>query len=289
MRSSEEISRVLDAERLRALDATGLLDAAPVPSLDRLAALTARLVHADAAFVSLVAADRQVFAGACGPPLSHSYCRQVVEDEAPVIITTAPAYAGFPLRDPAGHILGAFCVLDSRPRDWTDEELSIVRDLAGAAESEVALRLAHQDQLRSAERLADERTFLQALLDSLDTGVVACDSEGKLAIFNRALRAVHGADVSPIPQEEWADNYGLYDADGRTPLPPEQVPLARAYGGEIVQGQEVVVHPARRFIANARPIDTEDGRRLGAVAAMHDITESRHGPGHRPRPAGAPR
>jgi signal transduction histidine kinase len=298
-------SSVDDPGRLAALEATGLLAAAPVPSLDRLTALTARLVRADAALVSLVATDRQVFAGSCGAPdslaggspLSHSYCRSVVEAEAPVIITDgrtderfrnhplvvegiAAAYAGFPLRDPAGFVLGSFCVLDSEPRDWIEAELSIVRDLAAAAESEVALRLAHQDQVRSAQRLDDERTFLQTLLDSLDTGVVACDGEGRPAVVNRALREAHDAGAAPISPEQWARSHALFDPDGRTPLAADQVPLARAYAGESVHGRQLVVHPpdgpARRFDVNARPIVTPDGRRLGAVAAMHDVTESHH-------------
>ncbi|GIE75623.1 hypothetical protein Aph02nite_15730 [Actinoplanes philippinensis] len=126
--------------------------------------------------------------------------------------------------------------------------------------------------------LRQERAFLQALLDSLDAGVAACGSDGRLAQFNAAMREIHGLAQLPIGAESWARTYHLVEADGRTPMAPEAVPLARAWTGETVQHEEMVVcapdRPPRRFLANARPIDTADGRRLGAVVAMHEITDA---------------
>jgi PAS domain S-box-containing protein len=126
--------------------------------------------------------------------------------------------------------------------------------------------------------LRQERAFLQALLNSLDTGVAACDSEGRLAQFNPAMREIHGLGPLPVAADSWAPARHLVAADGRTPLEPDQVPLARAWAGETVQHEEVVVcapdRPPRRFLANARPIDATDGRRLGAVVAMHEITDT---------------
>ena len=45
------------------------------------------------------------------------------------------------------------------------------------------------------EQLEHDRTFLQALLDSLDTGVAACGGDGRLALFNEAMRKIHDADA----------------------------------------------------------------------------------------------
>ncbi|MFC4064517.1 ATP-binding protein [Actinoplanes subglobosus] len=124
--------------------------------------------------------------------------------------------------------------------------------------------------------LRQERAFLQALLDSLDTGVAACGSDGRLAQFNAAMREIHGLGMLSIGAESWAQTFPLFAADGRTPLAPERMPLARAWQGETVQHEEMLVcvpdRPPRRFLANARPIDSADGRRLGAVVALHEIT-----------------
>jgi GAF domain-containing protein len=91
-----------------------------------------------------------------GTPLSHSFCRYVVEDRQPLIVADARAderlrdnpvvaaiaYAGFPLRAPDGHVLGSFCVLDTHPRERTQDEIATLAELTTAAESEIALRLA---------------------------------------------------------------------------------------------------------------------------------------------------
>ncbi|WP_328467741.1 PAS domain S-box protein [Actinoplanes sp. NBC_00393] len=325
--------------------------------------------------------------------------RRVIDANAPVVVEDAAdgqrvvAYAGHPLHGPNGTATGAFYVADIVPRRWTGEDLANLRDLAAAAESEIAhgeararlqavldgtndafvsmsadgrisawnvaaeqlfgwpaaealgrratelmipprFRKAHDRGLarvrhtgasalagrrleltatdrdgrefpvemtlqlhrehgepvfhaflhditeRTAARtdLEQERAFLQALLNSLDTGVAACDSEGQLAQFNPAMREIHGIGRRPVGAGEWAGTYHLFRPDGRTPMEADEVPLARAYAGETVQHEELVVcapqRPPRRFLTNARPIDTADGRRLGAVVAMHEVTEA---------------
>ena len=49
-------------------------------------------------------------------------------------------YAGMPLTDADGLVLGSLCAIDTVPRDWTPDELDILRDLAAACSSELRLR-----------------------------------------------------------------------------------------------------------------------------------------------------
>ncbi|MEV4283181.1 ATP-binding protein [Actinoplanes xinjiangensis] len=137
------------------------------------------------------------------------------------------------------------------------------------------------DRTATLRALEHERTFLQALLDSLDTGVAACDSDGRLVLLNPAVRAVLGPDAERAAPEDWAATLHLYAGDGRTALRPEQVPLTRAFNGEQVDDEQIMIRvpgtPARRFLVNGRPINSSDGSRLGAVIAMHDITQRHNG------------
>ncbi|MGX6603102.1 ATP-binding protein [Micromonosporaceae bacterium Da 78-11] len=408
--------RLVDPARLRRLRATGLVDGPTQPSLDRLARAAAHQLRAGRAQVTLITADRRVVVGQAGPPLTDSFCRQVVDADAPLLIDDARtdervsghpavadgviAYAGFPVRSPDGLPLGSFCVIDEQPREWNPRELLLIEDLAAAAATELALRAANLALTGTARRMAailddandayvsidvygavvawnraaeklfgypaeevvgravvdliiparyrdahaagllrlhnggpstlagqrlqlsahnragvefpiemtlhvdradgdtayhaflhditervderrqldDERTFLRALLESLDAGVAACDADGRLNLFNRAMREIHQADSRPVAAAHWS-SFHLYAPDGRTPLRPDEIPLARAFLGEQVDGQTLVVAPpgavARTFQANARSIETPDGRRLGAVVAMHDVTEQR--------------
>ncbi len=158
---------VRDPARLRSLRAGGLLEAAAGhPALDRLARLAARLLDAPVALVTLVDAEREVI-GACpglsGPwaergelPLDRSVCMHVVDRGAPLAIRDARedplvrdnlavpdlgvvAYLGAPLTLADGHVAGALCVIDHRPRHWTADQVAVIADLAASVVTELEL------------------------------------------------------------------------------------------------------------------------------------------------------
>jgi diguanylate cyclase (GGDEF)-like protein/PAS domain S-box-containing protein len=136
------------------------------------------------------------------------------------------------------------------------------------------------DERRHAQAtLERERAFLAATLESLSDGVVACDAEGRLTLFNRATREFHGLPEAPLPPDAWTRHYSLYRADGVTPLPTEEIPLRRAFAGEEVHDAELVIAPVdgepRVVRANGRSIVDAAGAQLGAVIAMRDVTGSR--------------
>ncbi|WP_181952555.1 sensor domain-containing protein [Vulcaniibacterium gelatinicum] len=122
-----------------------------------------------------------------------------------------------------------------------------------------------------------ESEFLATVLDSITEGIVACDEHGTLTLFNRATREMHGLPEQPLPPEQWASYYSLYRADGVTPLPMEENPLLRAFHGERVHNQEIVIapkdRPAHIVVCNGQSMVTQSGRKAGAVVALHDITE----------------
>ena len=141
----------------------------------------------------------------------------------------------------------------------------------GAFVSDVSERLRIQQQLEEKQELLD------AVLESIDIGVVACDSVGNLTVFNRAARTWHGLDLMSIAPSEWPNYYSLYHEDGRTPLRMNEVPLVQALQGKAVRDQAMaIVRPgqAPRLVLNSgRLLRGAGGRALGAVVAMKDITE----------------
>jgi len=125
-----------------------------------------------------------------------------------------------------------------------------------------------------------ERELLSTVLESLDTGVVACGAEGALTLFNRATREMHGIPKEGRYPAEWAGHYDLFLRDGRTPMRMDENPLLRALQGELVRDAELVIAPKgqlpRSVLCSGRAMYDSDGRTLGAVVAMHDVTERRH-------------
>jgi two-component system cell cycle sensor histidine kinase/response regulator CckA len=175
--------------RVDALRRTGLLDSPQEEAFDRLTRLASTLLKAPLAVVSLVDADRQFFKSSVGmpeplntarsTPLEYSFSQHAVASDSPLVIPDARdhpltrgnpavrefgliAYAGIPLDSDDGYALGTLCVLDTVPRAWTDEEMSMLRDLAGAAMSEIALHRA----LLEREGAGREREALERALQT---------------------------------------------------------------------------------------------------------------------------
>lgn len=276
-----------------------MLDSPNEEAFDRLARLAAAALNAPTALVSLVNENRQ-FVKSCvgmelpprpaaGAPLDYSFCQHVVALAEPLVVQDASlhplvadnlahltqgvrSYLGVPLTTSGGHTIGSFCVLDVVPRVWTEKHLAIMADLAASVMTELELR----EQRRALER---GHEFLTAVLENVIEGIVACDAEGRLTLFNRATRGFHGLPAEPIAKEEWSEHYDLYRADGVTHLPPAEVPLMRALNGEVVEHAEVVIAPkgrtARTILASGRALRRTDGTPLGAVIAMHDVTADR--------------
>ncbi|WP_052055479.1 PAS domain S-box protein [Myxosarcina sp. GI1] len=125
--------------------------------------------------------------------------------------------------------------------------------------------------------LIAEKEFVKALLDNLAEGIVACDRQGVLALFNRATQEFHGLPQAAITATDWSEHYDLYHSDGKTLMKPEDIPLFRALQGESVRNVEMIIKPknakTRYILASGDPIITATGEKLGAVAAMRDISD----------------
>ncbi len=133
------------------------------------------------------------------------------------------------------------------------------------------------DRRRAETASAAQQAFLDAVLQSLSDGMVACDAEGRLTLFNRATREFHGLPETPVPAERWDTHYSRFRADGTTPLPIDEVPLVRALRGEVVRDAEMVIAPTsgqtRTLLASGQTIRGPDGTSLGAVVAMRDVSD----------------
>ncbi|NEQ31293.1 MAG: GAF domain-containing protein [Leptolyngbya sp. SIO4C5] len=185
MNQSSSIDSPIESRaRLEALSATGLLDSSPEEDFDRLTRLTCRFLKVPVALVSLVDRDRQFFKSSQGlpepwasrrqTPLSHSFCQHVVSRQEPLIINDARnhplvcenlavsdlgvvGYLGIPLLTPDGHIIGSLCAIDVQPRNWSDNDVADISDLAALVTKEIELRF-HLRHLRQTEQTLQQRT-----------------------------------------------------------------------------------------------------------------------------------
>jgi two-component sensor histidine kinase len=163
------------------------MDSAPEERFDRLTRLVATTLSVPVALVSLVDTKRQFFKSTFGlpepwksereTPLSHSFCRHVVERSAPLIINDAAAdplvcgnlairdlhvkaYLGIPLVTKEGLVLGSLCAIDTSPRQWTDKDQAILTDFAKLVEEQISLR----ERVAELARFDEQRALIQGEL-----------------------------------------------------------------------------------------------------------------------------
>jgi len=75
------------------------------------------------------------------------------------------AWAGCPVRDAAGRVVGALCVADRLPRRWSAHDVEVLRALAAVASGEFALHAALDLSRRHATQRAElARTLQESLL-----------------------------------------------------------------------------------------------------------------------------
>jgi diguanylate cyclase (GGDEF)-like protein/PAS domain S-box-containing protein len=133
------------------------------------------------------------------------------------------------------------------------------------------------ERIRTQQQLEEKQEMLDAILESIDVGVIACDAVGQPSLFNRAARNIVGREFKSLAPAEWPRYYAMYHVDGRTPLTMDEVPLVRALKGEAVRDEAVVLAPeggaSHRLLVSGRPLRGASGRPLGAVIAMKDITD----------------
>ncbi len=225
------------------------------PTFDHYARLVRRLLQVPIGLVSLVEPDRQVFRGAAGlpdllddlreTPLSHSFCQYVVKDASPLVITDARedvrladnpaiteleviAYAGWPLTDARGEVIGSLCAIDSVPRRWTEEELATLEDLAVACSAELGERERQQltaAALGAAEELHERSRALLALSTGLAATETLADVAAAVATVSREQLGCQRAGV-------WLRDSELVIGRGRGG--PLGVSRARGSQGELL-------------------------------------------------------
>ena len=296
MTPSTTVNALEDGDRLAALESTGLLDSPAEEAFDRLTRLAISILRIPVSLVSIVGRDRQFFKSAGGlpakvadvrqTPLTHSFCQHVVASGEPLIISDARqhplvrdnlaigelgiiAYAGFPIATSDGAVIGSLCAIDDKPHEWTEPELTVLRELAAFANTELALRSAR----REAERAAAGRL---AVIESSTDGIYTLDLSGRCTLVNSAAASILGYQAEEMLGQNMHDLMHHHYPDGR-PFPESECPLYRAVHDGIpirLDGTMMWRRDGTSFPADcsAAPIFI-DGQIRGAVVSFRDVTE----------------
>lgn len=170
-----------EVERLHALRALQILDTLHEERFDRVTRMAKRIFGVAISLVSLVEAERQWFKSSQGLDVSEtsrdvSFCAHAINQESLFIIPDAVLderfcdnplvvdnpkirfYAGYPLKIRQGVNIGTLCLIDSKPREMSEDDKLLLEDLGKMIEQEIkSIQLATLDELTM---ISNRRGFL---------------------------------------------------------------------------------------------------------------------------------
>lgn len=182
-----------------------------------------------------------------------------------------------PLRGPGGQVEAVISLMLD-----ISEQLSSRRQLE---ELTSRLKSANEQLVQASIRANELATLagqhaaeLEATISNIADAIFACDLEGKITFIN-------GAGLEMIGDHGAGELRNLVDyitalqprhVDGQ-PIRRQDLAISRALRGEVVRGEEEIVYDSRlqrdRYIlASGAPVRDPQGRFLGAVQVLSDIT-----------------
>jgi serine phosphatase RsbU (regulator of sigma subunit)/PAS domain-containing protein len=258
-----------------------------------MAELAARLLGAPAGQVSLLT-DVQLVAGSSGlppgttggeSPLEDSLCSVTAAATEPLVVSDARcddrvralppvtsgqvgSYLGVPLTTDDGRNVGALCVFGPERRDWSDADVTTLRQLARSAMTELELSAL-------ARQYESDRLRWGLAIDSAGIGTFDWDLvTGRLSWDDR-LKILFGYDVDTFGQTIDAFNDRLHPDDVERVSDALQQCIATCgeYDAEYrvlrPDGETRWVHARGRALAGA------DGVAVRVVGAAYDTTGER--------------
>lgn len=152
-----------ESQRIASLYAMGILDTPPEERFDRLTSCATKIFHVPISTLTLIDTNREWFKSCQGLSKTEgdraiSFCgHALVEDEILIIPDTSKDnrfkdnpmvigepyirfYAGVPIINKDNQRIGVFCIKDTKPREFSNEDKEILEGLAAWAELEINLR-----------------------------------------------------------------------------------------------------------------------------------------------------
>jgi len=185
----------------------------------------------------------------------------------PVVAGVVGSYLGVPLRS-GEHVIGALCVFDGLPRDWSDDDVALLEQLAGPAmaELELAALEASYEEDRALWQLAVDAAGVGAFDWDLGSGALRWD-ERLIELFGLS-RETFGGTI-----EAFIDSVHPDDRDRVGAALDDAIACCGEYAAEyrVVRPDGAVRWVAARGHAVAGP----GGLAVKVVGAAYDTTAVR--------------
>lgn len=211
-----------EQERLDELRKYGILDTEPEDVFEDMVKLANYICQTPISAISLVDEHRQWFKAIAGLSAKETsrdvaFCAHAILQDETMIVSDALQderfhdnplviggpnirfYAGVPLTTPDGYHLGTLCVIDSKPRELSNEQLKALSTLTDSIMAHLNLRMSH----KNIRHYVDELQLAGSIFASASEAMIVTDPYNNIITVNPAFSEITG--------------YSLEEAVGRNP------------------------------------------------------------------------
>jgi two-component sensor histidine kinase len=172
-----------ESDRLQKLREYDLIEECGPDQFEKIVQMASWMCDADYAGIHFIDESTQRCEVSYGPNLENmdrrkSVCQYTILNDDPLVVSDLRfderfaklefvqdyphfiSYAGAPIKTPEGERIGTLCVLDTRPRDFTDDQVEALQMMAGEVINRLELYLRNkqlQDKKEQIEAYAEER------------------------------------------------------------------------------------------------------------------------------------
>jgi hypothetical protein len=214
-----------ESERLKVLYECSILDTLPEPGFDDLTSLASAIFDVPIALVTLVDIERQWFKSAVGlsvsqTPRAFSFCAHVIAEQKPIVIhnaledlrtfnnplvTGSPFirfYAGIPLITHDGFGLGAFCIIDSKPREFNQVQVDVLAKLASQVVKQLEFRRSSRRLTKAMAQSQARESLMSRLIQETHDNIQILDLDGNILETRD-----DGISTDTIKGSPWCDQW----------------------------------------------------------------------------------
>lgn len=294
-----------EQERMATLVNYAILNTSAEERFDRIAHMASTLLNTPMASISLVTTDEIWFKAKIGFDADSldrpsSFCGHALLEQDILIVPDAledqrfydnplvlnaphfRAYAGMPLQAPNGCHVGTLCVIDTKPRHFSEQEKQLLRDLAAivvdALESRLTLRQSLREKVKTestAAILRQSEAKYRAILNNAVDGIILIKKNGLIESLNPAAEAIFGyqaheilgKNISMLMPEPYRSQHDYYLARYLQSAKPHIIGIGREVEGLRKNGD---VFPMRLAVS-----DIAIGSERLFSGIVHDLSEVR--------------
>ncbi|NRP94050.1 Aerobic respiration control sensor protein ArcB [Marinobacterium sp. xm-g-59] len=217
-----------ETQRIASLKSIGLLDTPSDLYFDQLTAQAAHIFNTPICAVSIIDSKRQWFKSiygldVCETGRDEAFCSHVVHDhkllevrnalehpdfhDNPLVIGAPNIrfYCGTPIHDTNGFCLGSFCVIDTKPRQFTEEQKELLNSFALQAEALIALHVRQKDNEEKNREIISSRDLLRrelarqsSLVSNAAAAVIRISHRGIIEDANKKAESLFGYSIDEL-------------------------------------------------------------------------------------------